>query len=167
MGDTKLGIWNHKYSQDPESAVNVNLVFQVGTSSWRLQAAWRTCSAGRPRAWIWPAVCGPLMSWFWMKQTDFWTWGLRQGTGFRTSPALGPKESKIEFLYYFLSLLATFEFQIIRLFGLSNSTSQFKFQFFFLKMHFPSWFLKRFVSVYFSNKQLYWDIIQISYNSPL
>ncbi|XP_044631953.1 ATP-dependent RNA helicase DDX55 isoform X3 [Equus asinus] len=54
---------------------------RVGTSSWRLQAAWRTCSAGRPRAWIWPAVCGPLMSWFWMKQTDFWTWGLRQDAG--------------------------------------------------------------------------------------
>ena len=58
------GIWGRQIrtwclesqGQRSEGAVNARFVFPVGTSLWQLQAAWRTCSEGGPRAWIWPAA---------------------------------------------------------------------------------------------------------------
>ena len=79
-GGYSNSVWNHKGPWDSLSAINVNFLFLVGISLWQPQAAWRTCSEGRPRASIWPAAWGPWRSWYWMKLTGFWTWVLRQGT---------------------------------------------------------------------------------------
>ena len=88
-GGYSNSVWNHKGPWESLSAINANFLFLVGISSWQPQAAWRTCSEGRPRASIWPAAWGPWRSWYWMKLTDFWTWVLRQGTEVWTSWVLG------------------------------------------------------------------------------